>query len=109
MTLNDILQKVHGVKIVEQRSMTDDYCELVFLSKDLGAWHHAIAEALGEPRKPAGITPTEADQDLTTKTGGIWVGQTLFEKNFDKSTIIAKFWPWQDNTHITLKMAVLYH
>ncbi len=109
MTLNDILQKVEGMKIVERRSVTDDYCELVFLSKDLDAWHNVIAEALGEPRKPAGTKPSDADQDLTMDTGGIWVGQTLFEKKFDKSTIIAKFWPWQDDEHITLKIAVLYH
>ena len=109
MTLDDILQKVQGMKIVERRSMTDDYCELVFLSKDLEIWYNAISDSLGEPRKPAGRQPTDADQELTVKTGGIWVGQTLFEKKFDNSTIIAKFWPWQDEGNITLKIAVLYH
>ena len=109
MTLNDILQKVQGLKVVEERRMTEDYCELVFLSKDIEIWHNAITDALGEPRKPAGKQPTDADQDLTQNTGGIWVGQTLFEKKFDNCTIIAKFWPWQDEANVTLKMAVLYH
>ncbi len=109
MTLSDILSKVQGLGVVDRRSMTEDYCELVFFSKDLETWHQVMAEALGEPRKPAGQEPTDADQSLTLNTGGIWIGQTLFEKRFDTATIIAKFWPWEDGEHITLKMASLNH
>lgn len=109
MKLKDIFQQLSHLKIVETRVMDDEYVELVFLNTDSGAWHKTLAATLGEPRKPAGREPTQKDQALTRQTGGIWINQTLFEKSFGDVTVIAKFWPWGDEVHTTLKMALLIH
>lgn len=109
MTLKEIFQQLSGLKIVDTRVMDDEYIELVFLNMDLGEWYKVLVKNLGEPRKPAGCEPTAKDQDLTRHTGGIWANQTLFEKSFGDVTVIAKFWPWGDEAHTTLKMALLIH
>lgn len=108
MTFDDILLKAKDLGVHERRSLSSEYCELVFFGKDLEAWFDILSSVLGEPRKPAGSEPTASDLDLTNKTGGIRANQTLFEKDFDGETVIAKFWPWDDGEHITLKMAVLF-
>lgn len=108
MTLDNILLQARDLGIYERRSMSDEYCELVFFSQDLDVWQRILSSDLGEPRKPAGQEPTKADLGLTSPTGGIRVNQTLYEKNFGDKTIIAKIWPWDDERYMTLKMAVLY-
>ena len=109
MTFDDILSQAKDLGIHERRSQSDEYCELVFFSKDLEAWYRILSSAFGEARKPPGHEPTESDLDLTHDTGGIRINQTLFEKDFEKKTIIAKIWPWDDGEHLTLKMAVLFN
>jgi len=109
MTFDDILLKAKDLGVFERRSLNSEYCELVFFSNDLKAWYDILLSALGEPRKPPGQEPTTSDLDLTHKTGGIRANQTLFEKDFGQETLIAKFWPWEDDEHITLKMARLFN
>ena len=108
MTFDDILLQAKDLGVYERRSLSTEYCELVFFSKDLGSWYGILESVLGGPRKPPGSEPTTSDLDLTHRTGGIRVNQTLFEKDFDGETVIAKFWPWDDGEHITLKMALLF-
>ncbi len=107
MTFDEILSQARDLAIYERRSLSAEYCELVFFNRDLEAWQHILSSSLGDPRKPPGTEPTRADLELTSKTGGIRFNQTLFEKNFGNETVIAKIWPWDDGEHITLKMAVL--
>ncbi len=109
MTLDDILVQARDLGVYERRSLSAEYCELVFFSQDLEAWRRILIGSLGEPRKPAGREPTEADLGLTSETGGIRLNQTLFEKEFGGQTIIAKIWPWDDERYMTLKMAVLFN
>jgi hypothetical protein len=109
MTFDDILSKAKDFGVYERRSLSAEYCELVFFSRDLEAWYRVLASVLGEPRKPPGREPTASDLDLTQNTGGIRVNQTLFEKDFEEKTIIAKIWPWDDGERMTLKMAVLFN
>ena len=109
MTLDDILVQARDLGVYERRSLSAEYCELVFFSRDLDAWLRILAGSLGEPRKPAGREPTKADLGLTSNTGGIWINQTLFEKELGEKTIIAKIWPWGDERYMTLKMAVLFN
>lgn len=108
MTLDDILVQARDLGIFERRSLSAEYSELVFFSRDLDAWLRILTASLGEPRKPAGREPTREDLGLTSKTGGIRINQTLFEKEFGGKTIIAKIWPWDDERYMTLKMAVLF-
>lgn len=106
MTLKEILSRCHKLSIYEER-IVDDYCELVIFNKEIDGWNKILTDILGSPRKPKGVEPSEDDLDLTKASGGIRVNQTLFERKFDDVTIIAKFWPWNDNIHTTLKMALL--
>lgn len=108
MTLNEILIRCRGLQIHEVRSEKSDYYEIVIYSSDVDKWCEALAGALGPARKPKGVEPTEADLLLTEASGGIRVNQTLFEKEFQSGTVVAKFWPWNDNIHTTLKMALLH-
>jgi hypothetical protein len=93
----------------EERMVDDDYLELVLFTEDVDQWHEMLSRILGPPVKPAGIEPSEKDLRATEKSGGIWVHQTLFEKACFDGTVIAKFWPWQDGVHTTLKIAKLAH
>jgi hypothetical protein len=109
MTLKEIFSHLKHLEITETRSRNDEYVEIVFLNRDLDKWHKTLTAQLGVPRKPAGAEPTQTDQQISHSTGGIWTNQTLFEKSFDDVTVIAKFWPWGDEVHTTLKMALLIH
>jgi hypothetical protein len=109
MILDDILQSAQDLGVYERRSVSAEYCELVFFSKDVDRWYGILSSVLGEPRKPSGQEPTASDLDLTNHTGGIRANQTLFEKEFGEETVIAKIWPWDDGDHMTLKMAVLFN
>jgi hypothetical protein len=109
MKLQEVFKHLAHLEVTQTRVMQEDYIELVFLNRDFDAWHQILVTNLGEPRKPAGLEPNASDQELTSGTGGIRTNQTLFERCFGQETVIAKFWPWQDEVHTTLKMAILLH
>lgn len=109
MTLKEVFSHLKHLEITETRNRSDEYVEIVFLNRDLNAWYETLVAQLGSPRKPAGTEPSQTDQKISRGTGGIWVNQTLFEKSFGDVTVIAKFWPWGDAVHTTLKMALLIH
>ena len=107
MTLEQILLACNKFKIHTKRVISDEYCELVILNEEIDEWSTVLSSILGEAQKPKGMEPTPGDLELTKASGGIRVGQTLFKKEVGDLTIIAKFWPWEDNVHTTLKMALL--
>jgi hypothetical protein len=107
MQLKEIFDRCRHLKIYEKRSLSNEFIELVFYNEDASEWFHIISSFLGPPVKPKGQQPSQKDLDITAKTGSIRVEQTLFEKEFDEGIIIAKFWPWKDNVHTTLRMALL--
>ncbi len=105
--LKNIAEQFLTLEVYENRSVTDEYCELVFLNKDKARWHGICVASFGEPAKPEGKQPTEDDARITAEYGGIFKNQVLFKKADNGNTVIAMFWPWQDNAHTTLKMAVI--
>ncbi len=107
MELKEIIDCCSHLKIREKRCLTDDFIELVFKNEEVDEWHRVLSAFLGDPIKPKGQEPSDDDLKLTEKTGGIRIEQTLFEKEFEDASIIAKFWPWMDNIHTTLRMALL--
>ena len=109
MTLKEIFSHLMHLEITETRTRNDEYIEVVFLNRDFNEWYGALTSHLGLPRKAAGAKPTQSDQKITRNTGGIRANQTLFEKSFGDVSVIAKFWPWGDEIHTTLKMALLIH
>ncbi len=107
MQLKEIFDRCRHLKIYEKRSLSTEFIELVFYNEDVSEWFNLLSSFLGPPVKPEGQQPSQKDLDITAKTGSIRVEQTLFEKEFDEGIIIAKFWPWKDNVHTTLRMALL--
>ena len=106
-------------KITETREDSDNYEEIVLLSKDIVSWNKALAEKLG----PALITKEEYEivgssedvisskiniaLELANSYGGIIQGQTLYHSVYDSTVILILIWPWQDGEHVTLKKAIL--
>jgi len=107
MTLKEILDKCSGFEINEQRCISDEYTEIVFNAKQTDKWNEIFADILGSAVKPPGTKPTVDDLELTKEYGGVYGNQTLFKKDFEKESIMAMFWPWQDNLHTTLKLVLL--
>jgi len=105
--LKEIIGKFAALSVHERRSITDEYCELVFYSKDIDEWNKVFTGIFGHAIKPAGTRPTKDDLRLTEDYGGVHNNQTLFKKEFGSAMVIAMFWPWQDKTFTTLKVAVL--
>lgn len=107
MRLHDITDCCIHLDVYEKRCDREDLFELVFFKADIAEWTRILTAFLGDPTKPSGKAPTEKDLAVSKSTGGIWIDQTLFEKQFENGVIIAKFWPWKDKEHITLRMALL--
>ncbi|RJQ78747.1 MAG: hypothetical protein C4519_11815 [Desulfobacteraceae bacterium] len=107
MRLKEIIDSCGHLKVIEQRCIKNDFIDLVFNNEELSEWQRILSSFLGAPRKPKGQQPSRSDLDITSKTGGIRVNQTLFEREFEEGTVIAKFWPWQDGRYTTLRMALL--
>ena len=107
MQLREIIDCCQHLKVIERRTFTEEFIELVFLNEELPEWHRILTAFLGKPRKPSGQVPSPTDLKLTAGTGSIRIEQTLFEKEFEDSAIICKLWPWKDDRHTTLKMALL--
>jgi hypothetical protein len=106
-SLNEIFKKFRALAIHESRNIHDEYYEIVIYNKEIDQWEKMLTEVLGTPIKPKGIEPNADHIKITKKSGVIRTNQTLLSKNFDNSTVIAKLWPWDDDTHTTLKMALL--
>jgi hypothetical protein len=107
MQLREIIDCCSDLTITEKRCISDDFIELVFRNEDVEDWQRILTAFLGGPSKPEGREPTAKNLETTASTGGIRIEQTLFEKEFENGSIIAKFWPWKDHIHTTLRMALL--
>lgn len=107
MKLNEITDCCSHLEIYEKRMDNEDFFELVFYNKDLDEWNRILTAFLDAPVKPVGQHPSEKDLHLTKNTGSIRIEQTLFEKDYEDCTVIAKFWPWKNNKNTTLRMALL--
>ena len=107
MNLKEVFAQLGSLPIEEERSVSEDYLEVVFLNKESGNWNKALSGIFGPAVKPAGQAPSSEDDALTSDFGGVFDNQTLFRKDMDGRCMIAMFWPWQDKEHTTLKMALL--
>jgi hypothetical protein len=107
MRLKEIIDSCSHLKVIESRCVRNDFIDIVFINEELEEWKRILSSFLGRPKKPQGQSPSQRDLEITSKTGGIRVNQTLFESEFDEGTVIAKFWPWQDGRYTTLRMALL--
>jgi len=104
MDLEKIIEVCKDFDISEKRYSSEEYYEVVFFAKDVNEWIDALSSQLGTPEKPAGTAPSKDHFEITEPYGGIRREQTLFCKGIDEGQIVAMFWPWTDDVHITLRM-----
>jgi len=111
MTTDEVIKKIveatASLPVYEKRAKDDNYYEIVFMKEDIDKWEKCLAEILGIPAKLPKTKPTKEDLRVTEYYGGIQNEQTLFRKDLEQGTVIVMFWPWQDNSHITLKAAIV--
>jgi hypothetical protein len=107
MKIQEITESFGHLKIGEKRCIEDEYAEMVVFQEELDDWYQIFEGFLGLPEKPAGKRPSKNHEKVTDAFGGIQKGQTLFQRSFDNISVIAMFWPWQDQEHVTLKMAII--
>ncbi|NQU94686.1 MAG: hypothetical protein HQ549_00425 [Candidatus Omnitrophica bacterium] len=105
--LKEIIEKSKTLDIFEKRTVNDEYCEYVVATDEINKWEKMLTGILGPATKPAKVKPTKEDVRITQECGGVFDNQTLFKKEFEDGTIIAMFWPWQDDTHTTVKIAFI--
>ena len=107
MILEKFMEKFKQLRIHEQRNLTDKSCDIVFYSEDIKRWRDIFTAEFGPPIKKKGAPLPEKEQHWISDTGGIWEDQTLFGKIIDGGVMIAKFQPWKDEVHVTLKILLL--
>lgn len=104
MTLQDILAKCDGLEINEKRVVEDEYVEIVFLTDDLQQWYNRLINIFGQPVKPIDANPSKEHDQFSKNYGGVRSNQTLFQNEIEGMMFGAMFWPWSNETFITLKL-----
>jgi len=107
MQLKKFAKKFAALRTHEKRSTTDRLLEVVFFTEDETRWAKLFDAEFGPPIKKRGDPLPADEQHWISATGGIWKDQTLYGKIIDGGVAIAKFQPWKDGVHTTLKMMVL--
>jgi hypothetical protein len=107
MRPKEIIERCGMLGIYEQRRIEDDYIEIVFYNREADEWNKVFIDIFGPPIKPAGVKSTEEYLRLTEAYGGIYTNQTMYKKDFGEYIVIVMLWPWQDDIHTTLKIALL--
>lgn len=103
-SLSLLSDRMQDLAVLETRSQTDAYVELVFLNEHQAAWDALLQEVFGSAVKEAPQRPSRAHRALTRAHGGINKGQTLYRTDADGTQVLAMLWPWQNGTHTTLKI-----
>ena len=107
MTAQEIIKSGKNLKISETRNLEDEYSEVVLMNNELEEWNKVLVAQMGQPLKPTGSKPTKEDLNLTKDFGGIRNDQTLYKRDSEKGFLLAMLWPWQNNTHTTLKIILI--
>lgn len=107
MSLAPIVAAIAGLPVDEQRQRREQYVELVFFTRDTARWIEVLSAHLGPPAKSPGATPSAEQSKLASAYGGVHANQTLFSGTAGGVRVVAMFWPWQDGSHTTLKLAQL--
>jgi hypothetical protein len=105
LKMTEVLGSIDHLTVDEKRKFTDDYVELVLLSSEASLWTAVLEKAFGPAMKPAGKAPAKEDREASKLFGGVWKDQTLYQAKISEETVVAVLWPWQDDAHVTLKMA----
>jgi hypothetical protein len=105
--LQEIVNKFAQAHMLEQRNVTENSCELIFLDKNRHDVNMLLTSMFGTPLKPTGETPALYHQLLTRRFGGIRTHQKLFMKKYDGTAMIAMVRPWRYGKYFTIKLFIV--
>jgi hypothetical protein len=106
MKIKEITKNFGNLKNFENRCMNDEYAEIVIFTEQLDHCGKILEDFLGPAVKPPGLEPSIIHKKVADEFGGIFLNQTLFQKDYDDIMVLAMFWPWQNGKQVTLKIAV---
>jgi hypothetical protein len=106
MKIKEITKNFGNLKNFENRCMNDEYAEIVIFTEQLVHCGKILEDFLGPAVKPPGLEPSIIHKKVADEFGGIFLNQTLFQKDYDDIMVLAMFWPWQNGKQVTLKIAV---
>ena len=105
MTFPELISQLKKFPFDEIRKEYDGYFEFVVSVSNLVQLYPIFESYYGVPFKPAGIKPSSQAQDMAKHYGGIQTQQTLYYVSRGSISDCAMVWPWNDGTHVTIKMA----
>ena len=104
VTYEELLVEIKKLDIEEVRVNSDNLFELVIKVNLLTNLHFVLQDFFGPPFKPAGEIPSRTAQEYSSSFGGIRSNQTMYYIKHDNFCSRAMIWPWNDGTHVTVKI-----
>lgn len=104
MTFSELLAEIQKLRREEQRSLTEDYLEIVVSKDGLDPLNKVLAGYFGSPLKPEGSAPSGEANRHAKPYGGIRKDQTLYFRQAEGYSEYAFLWPWGSGTRITIKI-----
>ncbi len=105
MSFSELINSLKKVPIFEERVNTPKLREFVVSSDHITSLHTILTQFFGDSFKAPGYQPSPAHKKLAAMWGGIRDGQTLYFRQEGELNSCAMFWPWQDGTRCTVKLA----
>lgn len=110
MKIENILSGDINDSVKEIRKDTDNYTELVLLSKGISSLNKVLSGKFGVPVVLEDGKELECIEDnekqvkiLADSLGGVRKGQSIYYGTHDSFNVMVMMWPWQDKNHVTLK------
>ena len=104
MTFHELLAGIQKLSCEEQRSLTEDYMEIVISKEALGPLSQLLSSCFGPPLKPEGHAPSGEANRHANPYGGIRKDQTMYFRQAEGYSEYAFLWPWGSGTRITIKI-----
>ena len=105
MQFEKVKKQIQCVVFNDIRSDEPGYFEAVILKDKLQALTENLEISFGKAAFPSDSGLSVPMEQAVSEFGGIREGQTLYFWGTDHDCIFAMLWPWQDQQHITLKLA----
>ncbi len=105
MQFYELIKEIKEVVFDTLRADRGDYFEAVILKDGLPELSFRLERLFGLPLWPPKNKLSAKVKNAIKDFGGIMQGQTLYFYEQNSCIIFAMLWPWQDNRHITLKIA----
>ncbi len=105
MEFNQVKEAVKGIVFDTVRVDNVNYFEAVIVNNCRPGQTDKLDGLFGKPIWPGKNRLTAEAQNTINEFGGVKEGQTLYFWQQDNLHIFAMLWPWQDDYHITLKVA----